>query len=299
MPVNGEFFKDFLVRFGVPYVAGVWPFADARLSGVIAVLRTARQGPFGEPELSLLGRLSPHFRRAVQLQFRLQGAALQRLSIEAALERLPFGVVIADAGGRVLLANPAARDMAAAADGLLIRDGRLGTAHPPATAALLRLIGEATTAASQHRGAGGTLSVPRPSGRRSWAILVAPLGPHTTRLAPPHAPAAVVLIHDLEQPPHLLGPRLVELCGLTPGEARLAVALAGAGGSRRSRASAACACRRCAPSCAPFSARPAPTRQAELTALLARLPALRSDPEARLRSPAPPTDTRAAEAICR
>ena len=56
-------------------------------------------------------------------------------------------------------------------------------------------------------------------------MLVAPLGPEMTLAAQHQAPAALILITDLDRRPEVLGRRLVELFGLTAAEACLAVAL--------------------------------------------------------------------------
>jgi DNA-binding CsgD family transcriptional regulator len=193
---------------------------------VIAVLRNFRQGPFGEPEMAALGRLVPHLQRAARLQFQMRKLMLQNQAVEAALDRLPFGVVIADAKGRALSNNRAAEEIVAANDGLLLRGGRLAAARTEETAALARQIAEAVRIANHRNGqGGGSLLISRPSGRRPLAVLVAPLSPDVTLAAEHQAPAALILITDLEHQPKVLGRRLVDLFGLTQAEACLAVAL--------------------------------------------------------------------------
>jgi DNA-binding CsgD family transcriptional regulator len=221
---RSEPFNDFLAPYGVPYVAGARPFASDRLSAVVAVLRSFRQGPFGATELAVLHRLAPHLGRAVQLQLRLRETASQRTAIEAAVERLPFGVVITDAGGRALVVNGTARDMAAAMDGLLLCGGRL-TANDPTAAALLRLIG------------------------------------------------------DLQQRSLVLGRRLVELFGLTPAEARLTVALAAGRQLEEVARERSVRMPTLRTQLRAVLDKTGTRRQAELTALVARLPAVRSGAE--------------------
>jgi PAS domain-containing protein len=225
---KSEFFNDFLVPHDVPYVAGSRLLHAANQSAVIAVLRNFRQGPFGRLEIATLERLVPHLQRAARLHLRMREMSLQSQAVEGALDRLPFGVVIADATGRALIVNRAAAEMAAATDGLLLRDGRLATARAEETAALARHVAEAVKTAGRRNGqGGGALLVSRPSGRRPFALLIAPLGPEMTLAAQDHSPAALILMTDLDGRPELLGKRLAELFGLTPAEACLAVALAG------------------------------------------------------------------------
>jgi PAS domain-containing protein/DNA-binding CsgD family transcriptional regulator len=223
---KSEFFNDFLVPYGVPYVVGGRPFEAAGLSAVIAVLRDFRQGPFGEPEIAELRRLVPHLQRAARLHAQMHELRLHNQTVEAALDRLPFGVVVADASGRALIINRAAEDMAATNDGLLLRSGRLTATRTGEAARLARHIAEAAQSAACRRGqGGGALLVSRPSGRRSFALLVAPLSPDVTLAAAHQAPAALILITDLNSAPAVLGNRLIELFGLTPAEACLAVGL--------------------------------------------------------------------------
>ena len=223
---KSEFFNDFLVPHGVPYVAGGRPFQTADLSAVIAVLRTFHQEPFGEPEVAALGRLVPHLQRAARLHLQLREVRLQNQAVEAALDQLTFGVVIADATGRVLIVNRAAEEMATAGDGLLLRGGCL-TAHSAEEAAALgrAVAGAAQPAARRNGGAGDSLLVSRPSGRRPFAVLIAPLSADLALAAGHQSPAALILITDLERQPTVLGRRLIELFGLTPAEACLAAAL--------------------------------------------------------------------------
>jgi DNA-binding CsgD family transcriptional regulator len=225
---KGEFFNDFLAPYGLPYVAGSRLLHTAGQSAVVAVLRDFRQGPFGDREVATLERLVPHLQRAARLHLQMHRMRLQGQAVEVALDRLPFGVIIADAAGRALIVNRAAAEMAAANDGLLLRDGRLATARTEETAALARHVAEAVQTAGRRNGqGGGALLVSRPSGRRPFALLIAPLNPDMTLAAQHQAPAALILITDLDRRPELLGNRLAELFGLTPAEACLAVALAG------------------------------------------------------------------------
>jgi PAS domain-containing protein/DNA-binding CsgD family transcriptional regulator len=223
---KSEFFNDFLTPYGVPYVAGSRLLHTAGQSAVIAVLRNFRQGPFEDREVAPLERLVPHLQRAARLHLQMREMRLQNQAVEIAVDRLPFGVVIADATGRALIVNRAAADMAAANDGLHLRDGRLATARTEDTAALTRYVAEAVRTAGRRNGqGGGALLVPRPSGCRPFALLIAPLSPGASLVAQHQVPAVLILITDLERRPQVLGRRLVELFGLTPAEACLAVAL--------------------------------------------------------------------------
>jgi PAS domain-containing protein/DNA-binding CsgD family transcriptional regulator len=223
---KSEFFNDFLVPYEVPYVAGGRVLQSAGLSAVVAVLRNFRQGPFEPREVAALERLMPHLQRAARLHSQVGSLRRQNQALEAALDRLTFGVLITDGAGRVLLLNRAAEEMAAANDGLLLQGGRLAAARPEEATALTRCIAEAVRTAGRrgHQG-GGSICISRPSGRRPFAALIAPLSPKTAAIARHELPGALILITDLDRRPDVLGRRLVELFDLTPAEACLAVAL--------------------------------------------------------------------------
>jgi PAS domain-containing protein len=188
---KSEFFNDFLVPYGVPYVAGGRPFETAGLSAVIAVLRNFRQGPFGQPELTVLRRLVPHLQRAARLHLQMREMRRQSRATEVALDRLPFGVVIADATGRAVVVNRAAEDMAAANDGLCLSDGRLTASGAQEAAQLAWQIAKAAQSAGRRNGeAGASLTVSRPSGgaRSPCLSLRSAPGrhsPRSTRCLPP------------------------------------------------------------------------------------------------------------------
>ena len=224
---NSEFFNDFLVPYGVPYVAGGRVLQSAGLSAVVAILRNFRQGPFEPHELAALGRLMPHLQRAARLHSKVGSLRRQNQALEGALDRLTFGVLITDGAGRVLLLNRAAEEMAAANDGLLLQGGRLEAIQSEDALALTRCIAEAVrTSGRRGNQGGGSICISRPSGRRPFAVLVAPLSPETTLAAEHQVPAALILVTDLSRRPDVLGRRLVELFGLTAAEACLAVAMA-------------------------------------------------------------------------
>jgi hypothetical protein len=135
---------------------------------------------------------------------------LQSRATEVALDRLPFGVVIADATGRAVVVNRAAEDMAAANDGLCLSDGRLTASGAQEAAGLACQIAKAAQSAGRRNGeAGASLSIARPSGRRPYAVLVAPLSPGTALAAEHEVPAALILITDLDQRPEVPGRHLV------------------------------------------------------------------------------------------
>ena len=132
---SSEYFNNFLLRIGGLYsVKGrvfETPARDAY--AIVGVLRSPRAGPLADAEVAqLASSLNGHLRRAAALHYKLAAARPSGRLLESAIDRLPFGIMVADARGKVLAANRAAQDMLQAGDGLVERNGVL-QARPGAT----------------------------------------------------------------------------------------------------------------------------------------------------------------------
>lgn len=145
-----------------------------------------------------------------------RGPGEGRLEAEA-LDAMSVGILVVGADGRVLHANAAAHALADAGDGLSLGGWRstVAAARADETRALHRLVAE--VAAAPGRGV-GAMAVSRPSGRRPYAVLAAPL-------SAPSSSAAVLFVTDLDSRPPLSERNVAQLLGLTTAEARLACAL--------------------------------------------------------------------------
>lgn len=188
----------------------------------LSVMQRRNAELFGEEDRQLLQLLLPHLKRAAQIFLRIGMIEAQRGALQETLDRLPLGVVLLDAAGRVLQLNKAAEAITAAGDGLRVgRDG-LQAADPGETRSLRRLVaGAAATSRGTGTAAGGAMGLSRPSGALPLSVLVAPLAGE--RLASgPGWPAAVVFLSDPEQKEAAPADVLVRLYSLTRAEAKLA-----------------------------------------------------------------------------
>lgn len=146
-------------------------------AGGLAVMRRLGQEPISRERIAEADVFVPHLRRAVEIQFTLNGAQRVRLALAEAVDRLPTGLVLLDARRRVVIQNRGAERIAEQRDGL-----RIDPQHGPSAddarqnATLQRLLADALEASERRElGAPGFLGLSRPSGERPYALMVTPL----------------------------------------------------------------------------------------------------------------------------
>jgi DNA-binding CsgD family transcriptional regulator len=167
-----------------------------------------------------------HVRRSLEITTRLNVLLLRNQTAEDALDRMRRGVLALDEAGRITFANAAARDIAAANDGLSIVQRRLRAADPAVQGRLAVLVG--TVVGSRGRAldaAPPPLNVTRPSGRKPYLVLAVPFRGETPWSSAGH-PAALCFVTDPEREIDISVARLAALYGFTPTEAEIVLALA-------------------------------------------------------------------------
>ena len=183
---------------------------------------TARR-PLGEKARTLMTRLSPHFAAAFDMHERLEGVAAGGL---AAFETLGLGTLLVDAEGRVLAANASGRRLLERADGLIAPRSRLQCTAPAGTSQLTGLI--RATAAQRSAGVepGPVVVVARATDDHPVIVRVAPLSPQSAASLGARRAVALVFIENPLREVRISA-RELNLCfGLTPAEARVALAIA-------------------------------------------------------------------------
>jgi DNA-binding CsgD family transcriptional regulator len=251
--LRSEFYCDFGRRYGLRYVVGTVVQLGEAGAMPIGLHRPHGMECFGAAERRLLDAVLPHLRRALQLRHRLNGAAGAGAAPlgTAALDALSLGVLVVDAGLRVLVANAVAEAMTSGA-GAALRLRRAAAARYGAASA-------ATVAEAGHRGdraalgelvratalgghAGGALRLRDAASTPSLTALVMPL-PRRLSTSPGAGLGrvenrALILLRDAAAPP--AAPRIELLrgvFGLTRAEAEVARALVG-GATKRAVADA-------------------------------------------------------------
>jgi DNA-binding CsgD family transcriptional regulator/PAS domain-containing protein len=186
------FYNDFGRRYDTTQcLAGILEMSPQRISN-ISFNRNDSARRFEADDAALLGALMPHLGRALEVHRRLCGAELMAAHAAAVFERIPFGLILISAAGRILLANRAAEETLRAADGLWVDRGELRAATASITGRLRALLHAAVRVNQGEAVDGGcTLALPRGSGRRPLSILVAPLPAQRIALSGDGAAAAV------------------------------------------------------------------------------------------------------------
>ncbi|MBZ5589906.1 MAG: helix-turn-helix transcriptional regulator [Acidobacteriia bacterium] len=196
-----------------------------REEGAIAALWLFRRsgGPFDDAGLETLQAVVPHLSRTMAVHLRVERAERRAAEAADAFDRVALGAVLVDAQAKPILANRAAKRIAAQQDGFVIADDGLRGATPADTRILQAAIAEVARRGS---GTGLGLRLPRVSSSRPYEVMAVPIGRGLRWPARRHR-AAVVFISD-SGIPHVSPTQLVhDLYALTAAETRLAILLLG------------------------------------------------------------------------
>ncbi|MGE3841818.1 MAG: helix-turn-helix transcriptional regulator [Vicinamibacterales bacterium] len=196
----------------------------------VGTYRARSTGPFGDREVQFVRQLVPHMTRALEISRRIHLQERKAATLAEILEYGPHAVVVTDARGAVRHMNDRARVILDRRDGLQLHQGALQAGRAADSRALRTLIGSAATAVTGEAGVrnyGGSLSVARPSGRTPLRLIVFALRPSLDPTGMGAAERSVALFIDDPEGASICDEnRLQAIYGLTPGQARLAVALA-------------------------------------------------------------------------
>ncbi|MFB3828762.1 MAG: helix-turn-helix transcriptional regulator [Bryobacteraceae bacterium] len=222
--VRSEFYQGFLKPQNIFHSVAACIKADRLSVPFCAVFRSRLHGGFGGRELALLGLLTPHLRRAFQLQERTAAGNAGSAAALAALDAMPIACLVTDKSARVLMANRTAEAILDTRDGLLVTGKILGAARQDQAVALRGFIYRAgTTVEGNGFDGGGAATIDRPSGRTPLQVLVIPYRGGANW--PGDRPAAMVFVTDPEREAHADDRVLAAVFGLTRAEARVAALL--------------------------------------------------------------------------
>lgn len=204
--------------------------AIERHNGKVLLLVLARRE--GKPDfeddiVKELETLPPALEQGLRAGRRVsQLRALERAALRA-IDVMPIGVMMIDEEGAIIEANPFARAVVDAGDGLSVANGGLAVEIGGRSMRFRELIGRAEAQGAAMPAAGGELMlmpVLRQPGQRPLTLLLMPL----EQSSEPHVrePAALVFVGDPERAIRFDQTRIARLYGLSRAESRVAALLA-------------------------------------------------------------------------
>jgi DNA-binding CsgD family transcriptional regulator/PAS domain-containing protein len=221
--VKTEYYNDFLKPQDVHSCIMVRLAKCGTETATLNITRPARRGQFERGELEFAASLHTHLIRAFDLGQKLALNRALTNGFATVFDDSVHGLFLVDAEGRLQHMNPAAETLVAAHRGLQICAGRLTAVDTGASRAFQALVGRAGARDAETR-TGGSMPIAVASSVAPLSVTVAPVRlPAVTILG--GAPAVIVCVTDTEAGVKLPEQRLRDLFGLTPAEARLALAL--------------------------------------------------------------------------
>ena len=157
--------QEFLVGPTLGGVIGV----QGVVRSYLGIYRPEGAREYGSEEYALCRLLMPHLRRAIEFDRHFCSLEVQRKIAFDALDPVSAGLVLIDRQGKILACNRVADEIVAMNDGLCIEGEGLAAADPSETRKLRILIYQAAHGKGRR---GGSLSLPRPSEKPDFDVLV-------------------------------------------------------------------------------------------------------------------------------
>ncbi|PJK27676.1 helix-turn-helix transcriptional regulator [Minwuia thermotolerans] len=222
-------YYDWLQKMGGAryYLATTFKF-DERYSGIVTAQRDRKSGHAQPEDMKLLGLISPHIQRAVEIGELVDQARIKADAALDAIERTPYGIFLLNREQEILFANKRARVIARRRAAIFVENRTIRCAKDREDRKLKVAIREAARASfgdSVYPGA--TLPVESEVYGRPYMVKVVPLIGQS-RLITKERPSVLVVVTDFEMAPDDIERRRASLCSvyqLTEAEAIIAVRL--------------------------------------------------------------------------
>ena len=190
----------------------------------VALHRSRAIGRYEPTDIEQFRILYPHLERALTIGFRLGTLGAMQQCTTDLLDRSPAAIVLLDARRRIVYTNSCADRLRSTGDGILLTREGITLLCRRDNDRLQGLIAQALSPVALPS-ASVAMRAERPSGKRPYAILVAPVSKEYPALSALR-PAVCVIISDPESRKPLPAHQLHAVFGLTPAEGQLAVLLA-------------------------------------------------------------------------
>jgi DNA-binding CsgD family transcriptional regulator len=266
---HSEFYQDFLISHGARFALSAWVDDNEDRQTLLAVFRAVGQQPFEQVEQLAAQRFSGHLQRALRLQKHTQSLHTKAELGARAIDALTLSMLIVDGKGVILHLNVGAERLLNRGDSdLTSKTGRLYLAQPAYNNKLTALIAEATG----YPAVGGAMFL---SGEETRQVLVTPLPAASPFAQDWQTPLALVLV--MEDGKSLSTLQLIgKLYDLSPDELRVASALLTGKSPEEYAQEAGVSINTVRSQLRNVFNKTNTSRQAELVALLSRIPSLQN-----------------------
>jgi DNA-binding CsgD family transcriptional regulator len=221
------FYQEFRRPFGCFWLCAQTVSLPGASPLVITIQRSEEFGPFLQPELEQVAPTGRHASRAFDIAAKLAEAANQSAALCDALTQLGYGVIGLGNTGRAQFTNWVADRLMM--DGLRVSNGAVLASHSDDQRALDGLVSQTLALASgQSPAPPKPVALRRPSGRVPIVLYGIPIAERHKDLLTllGGRPRALLVVIEPDAARQLDEQLLRQLFGLTPGEARLAAAIA-------------------------------------------------------------------------
>jgi DNA-binding CsgD family transcriptional regulator len=219
-PVFNEFWRP--AQYGLE-TTGANLLVEDQLSALICFSNAPGKDSLTAEQIHIFEAVLRHLTWAVRISRRLWELELKHVAATERLETLQQGALLADASGRVVRANTAAKAMLDDGSGIFLDNGRLAAAG---SEILQKLIASCTRTSPVLGGPGGEFKIPRELPRSPLHVTVTPLRSKARLSDVPWigvgTPVAIVTVRDPDIDRRRQEVNLRRRFGLTAAEARLA-----------------------------------------------------------------------------
>jgi DNA-binding CsgD family transcriptional regulator len=209
--------------------------AVADMPTACSFYRGHKDPDYTEGDRRKLALLLPHLSRALGVMTRLRLDDLRVAASLAALDRLPMAMLLLTSQADALFANRAATDLLASGDGLQLQRspgsrglGRLVARQPGIDRAIARALSSAR-GIDDVAHFSSVIKVPGQVPGRDWQLQLSRVSPGSAFDAGGQRPDAIAFLSAPHRPLDVAPAALCRCYGLTPAEARAAVAATAAG----------------------------------------------------------------------
>lgn len=214
---NDPFYHEFLVPYDVHNMMGANIIENEQGHFVLGLHRSLKSGAFSDTDVSMYNLLSPHLKKAVEIQNLLYKHQQQCKSGYDAINYLPFGIIFLDCDKKPIWHNRCAAEITSTGRSINITSDKVSCQSANESCKLSRMIDDALRKDQYH---GGQM-VLRDATANS-TLFVVPLGiEHHQYSAIADQARAVIFIGDTSLDRKTSLNVLQMLYALTPAEARL------------------------------------------------------------------------------